>query len=90
MVKETDATQAAKMLRKYYGANVQLHKSSRQHKKYMVQAPDGKWVHFGQRGYEDYTAHKDKVRRQQFRTRNAHWAHAAKWTPAHLAYWVLW
>ena len=39
-------------------------------KKYMVINPDGKMVHFGQKGYADYTAHKDEERRKAFRKRN--------------------
>ena len=29
-------------------------------KKYMVINSDGKMVHFGEKGYADYTAHKDE------------------------------
>ena len=89
-MKETDPQQAQRMLHRFYGARAVLQRSTRQDKKYMVQDPAGHWVHFGQKGYQDYTAHKDKDRRANFRKRNAHWAHAAKWTPAHLAYYVLW
>lgn len=79
-----------KALKKYYGKSVKLHKSTRQEKKFMVQNLDGKWVHFGATGYEDWHKHKDPERRKRFRVRNAKWANAEKWTPAHLAYWVLW
>ena len=30
----------------------------------MVQDPNGKWIHFGAMGYEDYTKHKDDKRKQ--------------------------
>jgi hypothetical protein len=63
--------------------------STRKDKKYM--AYDGsKWVHFGQMGYEDYTKHKDKRRRDLFRKRNARWADAPEMSPAFLAYYLLW
>lgn len=77
-------------LHKFYGKDVELYESSRKDKKFMVQDPNGKWVHFGQKGYEDWHSHKDPIRRERFRNRNKKWANAEKWTPAHLAYYVLW
>jgi hypothetical protein len=79
-----------KALHKYYGKNVALYASSRKDKKFMVITPDGKKVHFGQKGYSDWHLHKDTRRRQLFRTRNARWATAPQWTPAHFSYYVLW
>jgi len=63
--------------------------SNRKDKKYKVY--DGKkWIHFGQLGYEDYTKHRDKHRRDLFRVRNAKWAVAPPMTPAYLSYYLLW
>jgi len=63
--------------------------SNRKDKKYRVW--DGEhWIHFGQMGYEDYTKHRDKHRRNLFRTRNAKWADAEPMTPAWLSYYLLW
>ena len=61
-------------------------------KKYMAIDPQGKRHHFGTMNppMEDYTKHRDKERRDNFRKRNAKWAAAAKWTGAHLAYFTLW
>ena len=56
----------------------------------MVINPDGKMIHFGQKGYADYTAHKDEERRRNFRKRNHKWATANKWTPGWLSYNLLW
>jgi hypothetical protein len=78
-----------KSLRKYYG-DIDLYESTRKDKKFMVQNPQGRWVHFGQKGYSDWHLHKDLERKNKFKTRNARWANSEKWTPAHLAYWVLW
>jgi len=64
--------------------------STRKASKYMVQSPDGKMVHFGASGMQDYTKHKDEARRQRFRQRNAKWADAPKWSPAWLSYYLLW
>lgn len=77
-------------LHKHYGKDVKLYVSTRKDKKFMVLNPEGKRVHFGQRGFSDWHLHKDTERRDKFRTRNARWANAPKWTPAHLAYYVLW
>lgn len=79
-----------KSLKKYYGKSVKLYESTRKNKKFMVENPDGKLVHFGAKGYEDWHNHKDPIRRERFRKRNARWANADKWSAAHLAYWVLW
>jgi 2-phospho-L-lactate transferase/gluconeogenesis factor (CofD/UPF0052 family) len=79
-----------KALHKHYGKDVDLYPSSRKDKKFMVFSPEGKKIHFGQRGYSDWHLHRDPVRRKLFKTRNARWATADKWTPAHLAYWALW
>jgi hypothetical protein len=76
-------------LQRYYG-DIDLYESTRKDKKFMVQRPDGRWIHFGATGYEDWHSHKDPIRRERFKKRNAKWANAEKWTPAHLSYYVLW
>ena len=43
--------------------------SSRKNNKYMVTLPSGKKVHFGSPAYEDYTQHKDEVRRDKYLAR---------------------
>ena len=76
-----------KQLKKYYGNKVYLFTIF---KKYMVFNEDGKKIHFGSIIHEDYTKHKDKKRRDNFRTRNKKWKDADKYTPAHLSYYLLW
>ena len=52
-----------------YGVVVKI--SDRSDKKYMVFNPFlKKWIHFGQMGYEDYTKHKDPVRREKYLKRS--------------------
>lgn len=63
--------------------------SPRKNKKYAIMI-DGKWVHFGDSRYEDFTGHGDERRRELFRKRNAKWATAAKDSPAYLSYKILW
>jgi len=79
-----------KQLKKYYGDDVDLYLSSSKNKKYMVFNEDGKKIHFESIIHEDYTKHKDKKRRQNFRNRNRKWKDADKYTPAHLSYYLLW
>jgi hypothetical protein len=79
-----------KALHKYYGKDVDLYESTRKDKKFMIKNPEGKWIHFGQKGYSDWHLHKDPIRRDRFKTRNARWANAEKWTPAHLSFYILW
>ena len=46
-----------------------LTRSSRKHKKWKVRAPSGKWVHFGDSRYEDFTQHRDPERRRRYLAR---------------------
>ena len=52
----------------------ELRPSWRKNKKYVVKYK-GKYIHFRQRGYEDYTTHHDPVRRAAYRsvTRVSSW-----------------
>ena len=63
--------------------------SPRKNKKYSMMI-NGKWVHFGDLRYADFTGHGDERRRELFRKRNAKWATSNKDTPAYLAYHLLW
>lgn len=90
LTKWSDPKQAQKQAYKYLGSNSKLYYSTRKNKKYMIQNPEGNWVHFGFFGAEDFTKHKDEKRRKLFRLRNAKWAEADKWTPAWLSYHLLW
>jgi hypothetical protein len=74
---------------KYLGKDVKVMLSTRKDKKYMVRNPEGKWIHFGQYGYEDYTKHKDETHRENFKRRNAKWSNADKYSPSWLSYWLL-
>jgi len=59
----------------------------------MVTRPDGKIVHFGQMGYEDFTRHKDKIRRKNYLTRSrkirGNWK-SDKYSPNNLSINLLW
>lgn len=75
---------------KYLGKDTPIYYSSRADKKYMVQSPEGKFIHFGQYGMEDWTRHRNEQRRQAFRTRNKRWANSPKWSASFLSYHLLW
>ncbi len=71
-------------------------KSKKVSKKYSVYAYDGKTVrlvHFGAKGYEDYTMHKDPKRKRSYLARhekNENWDKSGILTPGFWSAWVLW
>ena len=78
----------------YLGQNVKIELSNNPHKKYMVLDPHtNKWVHFGQMGYEDFTKHKDPVRRHNYLQRTlfmkGNWR-MNKYSPNNLSRNILW
>lgn len=55
-----------KKAKEIYGPNVVIKPSDKKNKKYMILTPDKKVISFGQMGYQDYTKHKDEIRRQRY------------------------
>ena len=47
-----------------------LSKSSRKDKKWMVETQEGKTIHFGGAGYEDFTIHKNLARKTSYTVRH--------------------
>jgi hypothetical protein len=78
---------------KYLGKDGTLLVSSRKDKKYMVQKPDGKFVHFGQMGYQDHTKHQNEIKKNNYihRAKNikGKWRED-KYSPNNLAMNILW
>ena len=78
---------------KYLGKTAKISLSTKKEKKYMVVTPDGKIVHFGQMGYEDYTKHKNKTRRKNYLKRSrgikGNWK-KNKYSPNNLSIHLLW
>ena len=62
---------AQKQAFKYLGKKAILYKSQNVNKKYAIIDPSGKKIHFGQLGYEDFTKHNDKTRKENYLTRTA-------------------
>lgn len=80
-----------KLAKDLYGDDVEIELSTRKDKKYMILNPNNnKWVHFGQYGYEDFTKHQDIERRDNFLKRNKKWENMGEYTPAFMAYHLLW
>jgi len=79
--------------RDYLGADVVIKPSTRKYKKYMVLKPDGKWSHFGDNRYEDYTQHRDTKRRSLYLKRatniKGNWKDD-KYSPNNLSINLLW
>lgn len=71
----------------------ELRRSTRTDKKWMVLTPSGKTVHFGAKGYEDYTMHKDEGRMRNYVSRHRareNWAKSGMDTPGFWSRWLLW
>lgn len=47
-----------------------LEKSNRKDKKYKVTSSDGHTIHFGAKGYSDFTLHKDVERKKRYIARH--------------------
>ena len=89
--KYSNYTKAKRQTIKFLGKKAKLFLSTRKNKKFMVIDPDtGHKIHFGQMGYEDYLKHNNKTRRHNFLVRNHKWNNAKKYSPAYLAYHILW
>jgi len=79
--------------KEYFGEYIPIYLSSKKDKKYMVQDPNGKWVHFGAFGMEDYTKHRDEKRRISYLKRSTNIK--GKWkenpySPNNLSIHLLW
>jgi hypothetical protein len=55
---------------KIYGPTAILFRSRTKTKKYFIINPSGKVVNFGQMDYEDFTKHKNPIRRQNYLNRS--------------------
>jgi hypothetical protein len=93
LLKYSNPDVAQKKAKEYLGNKTILYTSTRKDKKYMVKDPDGKWIHFGQLGYSDFTKHKDEKRRQDYLNRatniKGNWKEN-KYSPNNLSIHILW
>lgn len=71
ILKWSNPSEVLKKKNKYLGEDIPLYLSSRKDKKYMVLNPTtNKFVHFGQMGYQDYTHHKNSMKRDNYLKRS--------------------
>jgi hypothetical protein len=91
--KYSNPPEVYRLAAKYLGKKAKIGLSTKKNKKYMVTRPDGKIVHFGQMGYEDFTKHKNKTRRKNYLTRSrkirGNWK-SDKYSPNNLSINLLW
>jgi hypothetical protein len=89
----SDKQEVIKKAKSYLGSDVKIKTSTRKNKKFMVENPKGKMVHFGAKGYDDFTKHKDDTRRQNYLSRatkiKGDWK-KDKYSPNNLAINILW
>jgi len=70
LMKISNPAKVLKNAIKYFNnPNVKIYVSSKKDKKYMIIGLNGKAIHFGQIGYEDYTKHNDLNRRNAYLAR---------------------
>lgn len=70
-----------------------LQKSTRKTKKWMVRDSNGRLIHFGADGYEDFTQHGNEDRRQRYLARHRsreNWTDSGINTAGFWAKWLLW
>jgi len=61
--------------------------------KFKAVFPEGRTVHFGARGYSDYTMHKDSTRMKRYvirHRRRENWGRSGRYTPGFWSRWLLW
>ena len=68
---------------------MKLSNSTRAQKKYQVEL-DGRTIHFGAAGYEDFTSHKDPQRKARYLARHSGEDWSDPTTAGFWARWLLW
>ena len=62
--------------------------------KFKAVFPEGRTVHFGAKGYSDYTIHKDAARMKRYVIRHGrgreNWGRTGMYTPGFWSRWLLW
>jgi len=91
MDKVSDINIVNKLSKSIYKKSVEP--STRKNKKYMILNDDNKYIHFGDRRYQDYTKHNDLERRKRYLDRatkiKGNWK-KDKYSPNNLAINLLW
>ena len=85
--------QVLKNAKSYLGNDVIILPSTRKNKKFMIMNPNNKYVHFGDKRYEDFTQHKNKDRQQNYLKRSSNIKGNRKnnkYSPNNLSINILW
>jgi hypothetical protein len=83
---------SSKRISKRNSRVITLQKSSSPNKKYMAKI-DNKTVHFGAKGYSDFTKHRDKERKKRYISRHRkreNWTKSGLKTAGFWSFWLLW
>lgn len=88
----SDPEKVEKRAKLFFKDDFELDISTRKDKKYMIRGDftNGKWVHFGAWGMEDFTKHKDNERKKAFQKRNHKWRLMPENSAAFISYYLLW
>ena len=93
ILKYSTPTEVYRRASKYLGKTAKIGLSPKRDKKYRVITPDGRTVHFGQMGYQDYTFTNNKTKRKNYLARSGKvrgdWA-KDKYSANNLARRLLW
>ena len=85
--------QVIKNAKSYLGNDVIILPSTRKNKKFMIMNPENKYVHFGDKRYEDFTQYENKDRKQNYFKRSSNikgnWKNN-KYSPNNLSMNILW
>lgn len=91
----SDINRVRQNAKKYFGYDKDVYISTRKNKKYMIEDDNGNMVHFGSFNppMEDYTMHKNEIRRKNYLNRAYHirgdWKND-KYSPNNLSIHLLW
>jgi len=66
LIKYSNPERVKKNALEYFGKDVKIYISDRPTKKYMVQDPQGKWIYFGEMGFQDFTRTLDKAKQYRY------------------------
>jgi hypothetical protein len=93
LIKYSNPERVKKNAIEYLGKDAIVYISNRPTKKYAIHDPTGKWVHFGEMGFQDFTKHLDKERQYLYLKRSMGikglW-YKNKYSPNMLAINLLW
>ena len=69
LLKNSNPDKVSKNALDYFGKSVPIYMSDKPNKKYMLRNPEGKYVHFGDINFSDYTRTLDKEKQRLYLAR---------------------